>query len=65
MTGHSHTLTAGQIFVNEPNWEDNANFYVMVPEGAQLVHAEHAAITLPEGVYKVVRQREVTGYVRD
>ncbi len=66
VTGHNHALVEGQVFINEPSWSDNANFYVSVPAGGtDLVHPEHKTIPLPEGIYKVIRQREVNGYVRD
>jgi len=67
ITGHDHAITRGQVFVNEtPTFADRANFYVVVPEGgADLVHPEHKTIPLPEGTYRVIRQREVNGYVKD
>lgn len=66
ITGHNHEITEGQVYTNEPKWRDNANFYVVIPEGgAELVHPEHKSIPLSSGVYKVIRQREVNGYVRD
>lgn len=65
VTGHTHSLTAGEVFVAPENRE-RASFYVVVPVGGgQVVHAEHNPIALPEGTYEVVRQREVTGYVQD
>ena len=52
--------------MNEPTWSDTANFYVEIPEeGADLVHPEHRTIHFTEGVYRVIRQKEVNGYVRD
>lgn len=66
ITGHDHALTKGRVFAHEPTWRNNANFYVEIPEGgADLYHPEHKTIPLPEGVYKVIRQREVNGYVKD
>lgn len=66
ITGHDHAITAGEVYVNNPTWSDNANFYVVIPEGgAELVHPEHKTIPLSSGIYKVIRQREVNGYVRD
>jgi hypothetical protein len=36
-----------------------------LPEGGRVVHEEHAAIPLPKGWYRVIRQREyVPGSVR-
>ena len=66
LTGHDHAITEGEVYENDPTWSDRANFYVVIPEGgADLVHPEHRTIPLEEGVYKVIRQREVNGYVRD
>ncbi len=67
ITGHSHAITAGVVYENRPErWGDTANFYVVIPAGgADLVHEEHKTIPLPEGIYKVIRQREVNGYVKD
>lgn len=66
VTGHDHKLTKGKVYAHTPSWRDNANFYVEISEGgADLVHPEHKTIPLSEGVYKVIRQREVNGYVRD
>lgn len=66
ITGHDHAITDGKVFINEPTWGNRANFYVEIPEGgADLIHPEHKTIPLEAGVYKVIRQREVNGYVRD
>jgi hypothetical protein len=66
ITGHNHELKAGEVFVHRPEWQDNSNFYIRVPVGGtELIHPEHKSIPLSEGVYKVIRQREVKGYVRD
>lgn len=66
ITGHDHALTAGEVYVNTPTWNDRANFYVVIPqEGSDLIHPEHKTIPLPGGTYKVIRQREVNGYVQD
>ena len=66
ITGHDHAITAGKVFTHDPVWRDNANFYVEIPpEGANLYHPEHKTIPLPGGFYKVIRQREVNGYVKD
>lgn len=66
ITGHDHALTRGVVYDNTPSWQDKANFYVEIPqEGADLIHPEHKTIPLPGGIYKVIRQREVNGYVQD
>lgn len=66
ITGHNHSITRGKVYTHEPTWADRANFYVSIPlGGAELTHPEHRAIPLPEGIYKVIRQREVNNYVRD
>lgn len=66
ITGHNHEITIGEVFTHEPSWSDRANFYVKIPNGgAEIIHPEHKSIPLSEGIYKVIRQREVNGYVRD
>lgn len=65
ITGHDHAITQGEVYARFPTWDDRASFYVSVPDGADLIHPEHGTIPLPAGVYKVIRQREVNGYVRD
>lgn len=66
ITGHNHEITDGEVYVNNPTWSDKANFYVVIPDGgANLIHPEHNTIPLEAGNYKVIRQREVKGYVRD
>lgn len=70
VTGHDHKLSEGEVYeVNRADFDrfDRVpNFYVRIPdEGAKLLHPEHKTIPLPGGVYKVIRQREVNGYVQD
>ncbi len=66
VTGHIHRITEGKVYDHTPTLDDNANFYVWIPkEGAAVVHEEHGPIDLPAGKYKVIRQREVNGYVED
>lgn len=65
ITGHDHEITEGVVYTHEPTWGNNANFYVQVPEGTKLTHPEHGTIPMEEGIYKVIRQREVNGYVED
>ena len=38
----------------------NEQMYVSAGSDARLVHDEHGPIDIPEGSYKVVRQREYT-----
>lgn len=65
LTGHSHILRGdGKVY------RSNSTMLVIVgSNGARLVHDEHAPIDLPEGEYRVIRQREFMDgsevYVRD
>ncbi|WP_019631147.1 hypothetical protein [Actinomadura atramentaria] len=62
-TGHAHALTApGELRCDpDPLTAD----HLWLPSGGRLAHEEHAAISLPKGWYRVVRQREyVPGAVR-
>lgn len=63
VTGHAHAVVGPGELRREagpfgPGW-------LHLPEGGRVVHEEHAAIPLPKGWYRVVRQREYTpGAVR-
>jgi len=52
-TGHSHTLNAGEVFV-----DGGGQQFVQLAAPTVLAHQEHAPLTLPKGVYEVVLQRE-------
>jgi hypothetical protein len=56
-TGHAHAVAAPDAdLLAEAGWV-NERFLRIVTE-ALLTHEEHAAIALPPGLYRVVRQRE-------
>jgi hypothetical protein len=62
-TGHAHALSAPGSLLRVP--DPLAPDHLHLPSGGRLMHEEHAAITLPKGWYKVIRQREyVPGAVR-
>ena len=57
VTGHAHRIVDdGAVLLSV---RESATF-VKLTKKAQLVHEEHAAIDLPVGNYRVVRQREYT-----
>lgn len=62
-TGHAHRLEGGHVL------EIGEDKYVVAGSNAKVVHEEHDTIELPEGTYKVIRQREYDEneirYVRD
>ncbi|MBC6459044.1 hypothetical protein [Actinomadura sp. HBU206391] len=63
MTGHAHALHAPGELLRDP--DPLSPDHLHLPSGGRLVHEEHAAISLPKGWYRVVRQREyVPGAVR-
>jgi hypothetical protein len=63
VTGHAHAVVGPGTLVREPG--PFAPSWLHLPEGGRVVHEEHAAIPLPPGRYRVVRQREyVPGAVR-
>lgn len=49
-TGHAHRLIGGQVFMD--------GGFLRTDGTAHLVHDEHDTIILPEGDYRVLRQRE-------
>ncbi|GLW57530.1 hypothetical protein [Kitasatospora phosalacinea] len=63
VTGHAHAVLGPGELVREGG--QFAPAWLHLPEGGKVVHEEHAAITLPGGWFRVVRQREYTpGAVR-
>ncbi|MDT0320596.1 hypothetical protein [Streptomyces millisiae] len=63
VTGHAHAVVGPGRLVREGG--AFGPMLLHVPDGARVVHEEHAAIPLPRGWYRVVRQREyVPGSVR-
>ncbi len=55
VTGHTHRFEEGA-----EQLEDAAGqrWIVVIARSAELVHEEHGTLTLPQGVYRVVHQRE-------
>lgn len=51
-TGHAHRLQTGTIL------KAGGALYLDITEQTQVVHEEHAAVTLGPGLWLVVRQRE-------
>ncbi|MGA5820196.1 hypothetical protein ACPC54_20295 [Kitasatospora sp. NPDC094028] len=63
VTGHAHAVVGPGELRREAGPFGSA--WLHLPEGGRVVHEEHAAISLPKGWYRVVRQREYTpGAVR-
>ncbi|MBI0296439.1 hypothetical protein JBE04_18700 [Streptomyces sp. PRKS01-29] len=63
VTGHAHAVVGPGVLVRESG--PFGVSYLHLPDGGRVVHEEHAAIPLPKGWYRVVRQREyVPGAVR-
>ena len=58
-TGHAHAVLATHDdgdFYPAPSESDPA--FLHLPRGGKVVHEEHGTIPLPEGWFRVVRQRE-------
>lgn len=53
-TGHAHRVQSETAEV----FDAGTTKYVSAPNGFALVHEEHATIEIPEGTYRVLRQRE-------
>ncbi|WP_405011587.1 hypothetical protein [Kitasatospora sp. NBC_01539] len=63
VTGHAHAVVGPGTLRRESGAFGTA--WLHLPEGGRVVHEEHAAIPLPKGWHRVVRQREyVPGSVR-
>lgn len=56
-TGHAHVLERGEVYGPSQNEAE----FLRSDGSALLVHDEHEAIELPEGTYRVLRQREHLG----
>ena len=55
-TGHAHAVVGrGTLYPAAAPLEP---MYLHLPKGGRVVHEEHAAITLPAGWFRVIRQRE-------
>jgi hypothetical protein len=54
VTGHAHAISTQHASM----FTGQGERYLEIKPGALLVHEEHATISLPEGFYKVVQQRE-------
>ena len=63
VTGHAHRIEPKE---NAILFEDGENMYLhVIAQSACVVHEEHAPISLPQGFYRVWRQREyVPGAIR-
>jgi len=57
VTGHAHQVIGHAEFLAVDLAEMNDRF-LRVEQEAKVVHEEHDTITLPPGLYEVVRQRE-------
>jgi hypothetical protein len=57
VTGHAHVLEGDALFIGA-DLEEMTDRFLKVESESQLVHDEHATITLPPGSYRVSRQRE-------
>ena len=53
-TGHAHRLVGGAA------WDERGETFLTSDGSAVVTHDEHDTIVLPEGTYKVLRQREFT-----
>ncbi|MFI2213378.1 hypothetical protein [Streptomyces sp. NPDC020141] len=63
VTGHAHAVPGPGRLLREPG--PSGSQVLHLPEGGRVVHEEHAAIPLPRGWYRVLRQREyLPGSVR-
>ncbi|MFJ4008680.1 hypothetical protein [Streptomyces sp. NPDC090026] len=63
VTGHAHAVPGPGRLVRQEG--EFGSMLLHLPQGGRVVHEEHAAIPLPRGWFRVVRQREyVPGAVR-
>lgn len=61
VTGHAHVLCADGAAILPYTVQDRTDeLFFELMDDAFIQHEEHAAIALPAGMYRVVRQREYT-----
>jgi len=60
VTGHAHAVLTDAEAVEAFLADLDGETYLSAAAGATIGHEEHGTITLPPGVYRVVRQREYT-----
>ncbi|WP_299534552.1 hypothetical protein [uncultured Streptomyces sp.] len=58
VTGHAHAVQGRGRLMREAG--PFGPMLLHLPDGGRVVHEEHAAIPLPKGWFRVVRQREYT-----
>ena len=58
VTGHAHTLPARDVRV--AGRDRDGVLFLGLDDPCLLTHDEHDTITIPRGLYRVVRQREYT-----
>lgn len=56
VTGHAHAVQGPGRLIREAG--PFGPMLLHLPEGGRVVHEEHATIALPQGWFRVVRQRE-------
>ena len=62
-TGHAHVIEKGAIFEVIDEWV--TNLYVVANKNCKIVHDEHHAINLKEGLYEVIIQKEYLGWGKE
>jgi hypothetical protein len=61
LTGHSHRLADPKAASLYSGDQQIGEMFLETPaSGAQIIHEEHGTIVLPQGYYRVWRQREYT-----
>jgi len=58
-TGHAHIIESGAVFevLNQPS-----KLFVVANQDTKIIHDEHHAISLKEGLYEVIIQKEFLGW---
>ena len=66
-TGHHHSFapqTQVLLYRDSKSGKEPEYVQVLDRKGAELVHQEHNAITVPQGTYKVIREQEYNPFLR-
>lgn len=57
VTGHAHAIHRGAVMFRA---DEGGGTWLQVDAGADVVHEEHATVTLPPGLYEVTIQSQYT-----
>ena len=61
-TGHAHIIENGAVFELSNEFNLPPKLYVAANDNTKIVHDEHHALSLKDGLYEVIIQKEFLGW---